>query len=160
MDTLRIDIADLIANAQERLLESVPVPIDYMDRRTPEKNELPPSLGESPINVYALWRRSGPDRDWELMYIGQRSQKSGWARVKQHLFSTPQGTQSKLQEVRAAIESGAQMGVTAILVEPDSMRLSVEEELINRNSSSDGQLLWNQKGRTKVPKRRGGDIAA
>ena len=103
--------------------------------------------------MYALWRRTEADGKWELMYIGQRSHKSGWSRVEQHLFSTPQGTQSKLREVRTAIQSGAQMGVTAILIEPDSMRLSVEEELINRNSSSDGHLLWNRKGRANVPKR-------
>lgn len=72
----------------------------------------------------------------------------------QHLFSTPQGKKSKLQEVRAAIESGAQMGVTAILVEPDSMRLSIEEELINRNSLSVGHLPWNRKARAKASKRK------
>jgi hypothetical protein len=156
MDALRIDIAALIVAAQERLLASAPCPIDYVDREALENNKLPPSLGGSPINVYALWKRGGSNGEWELMYIGQRSNKSGWSRVAQHLFSTPQGTQSKLQEVRAAIASGAEMGVTAILVEPDSMRLSVEEELINRNSSSDGHLLWNRKGRAKVLKRGSG----
>src|SRR5262245_7871545 len=125
MDPLHIDISALIAAAQDRLLGSVPCPIDYVDKKALENNELPPSLGKSPINVYALWKRALPDGKWELMYIGQRSHTSGWSRVEQHLFSTPQGTQSKLQEVRAAIQSGAQIGVTAILVEPDSMRLSV-----------------------------------
>lgn len=154
MDALRIDISALIASAQERLLGSVPCPIDYVDKEALEKNKLPSSLRKTPINVYALWKRIGSEERWELMYIGQRSHKAGWSRVAQHLFSTPLGTQSKLQEVRAAIESGAQIGVTAILVEPDSMRLSVEEELINRNSTSDGHLLWNRKARAKVPKRR------
>jgi hypothetical protein len=156
MDALRIDISPLIAAAQDLLLSAVPIPIDYVDQKALENNELPSSLGKSPINIYALWKRTGPDRDWELMYIGQRSHRSGWSRVQQHLFSTPQGTQSKLREVRAAIEAGAQMGVTAILVGPDSMRLSIEEELINRNSTSDGHLLWNRKARAKVPKTRGG----
>jgi len=154
MDVLRIDITALIVAAQERLLDSVPTIIEYVDRTELEKNQLPPTLGNSPINVYALWKRNMAEGEWELMYIGQRSHKSGWSRVAQHLFSTSKGTQSKLEEVRAAIESGAQMGVTAILVEPDSIRLSVEEELINRNSSSNGHLLWNRKGRAKVSKRR------
>jgi hypothetical protein len=154
MDALHIDISALIAAAEERLLESAPVPIDYVDRKALEKNKLPLSLGNSQINVYALWKRANFEGKWELMYIGQRSRKSGWSRVMQHLFSTPQGTQSKLQEVRSAIEAGAQIGVTGILVEPDSMRLSIEEELINRNSSTDGHLLWNRKARAKVPKRR------
>lgn len=152
MNALRIDISALIDATQKRLLKSVPTLIDYADKKALKNNKLPPVLVQSPINVYALWKRGGADGEWELMYIGQRSHRSGWSRVAQHLFSTPQGTQSKLEEVRAAIESGAQMGVTAILVDPDSMRLSVEEELINRNSSSDGHLLWNRKGRTKVSK--------
>lgn len=152
MDTLLIDISALIASAQERLLESEPCPIDYLDRDAIKNNQLPPSLGKTKINVYALWKRVGSEEKWELMYIGQRSHKSGWYRVAQHLFSTPQGTQSKLREVRAAVQAGAQIGVTAILVEPDSMRLSVEEELINRNSSSDDHLLWNRKARAKAPK--------
>lgn len=159
MDTLRIDISVLISAAQDRLLGSAPCLIDYVDREALEKNVLPPSLGKTPINVYALWRRGGSEDKWELMYIGQRSHESGWSRVAQHLFSTPRGTQSKLQEVRGAIKSGAPIGVTAILVEPDSMRLSVEEELINRNSSSDSHLLWNRKARAKVPKRRRADSA-
>ena len=121
MDALRIDISALISAAQEQLLGSAPCPIDHADRKALEKNELPPSLGKTSINVYALWRRSGSEDKWELMYIGQRSHKLGWSRVAQHLLSTPQGTQSKLQEVRDAINSGAQIGVTAILLEPDSM---------------------------------------
>ncbi|WP_143599106.1 hypothetical protein [Variovorax boronicumulans] len=154
MDALHIDISALIAAAQKRLLESAPVLIDYADRTALEKNQLPPLLGKSQINVYALWKRANSEEKWELMYIGQRSRQSGWSRVAQHLFSTPQGTQSKLQEVRAAIEAGAQIGVTGILIEPDSMRLSIEEELISRNSSSDSHLLWNRKARAKLPKRR------
>lgn len=154
MDVLKIDISVLITAAEERLLASEPIPIAFAETTAPVKNELPPTLGKSPVNVYALWKRIRPGAEWELMYIGQRSQKSGWSRVSQHLFSTPKGTQSKLKEVRAAIKSGAQMGVTAILVEPDSMRLTVEEELINRNSSSADRLLWNRKARAKVPKRK------
>lgn len=159
MSTLSIEIGALVAAARERLLESVPTLIDFVDRKALNNNQLPPVLRAHPINVYALWKRDAVTEEWELMYIGQRSHKSGWSRVAQHLFSTPKGTQSKLAEVRAAIESGAQIGVTAILVEPDSMRLSVEEELINRNSTSEGHLLWNRKGRSKTSKRGSGGNA-
>ena len=149
MSDLHIDISALITTAQKRLLTATPHTIDYVEKEALKKSQLPSSLKSSPINIYALWRRESVDSDWELMYIGQRSFKSGWSRVEQHLFATPQGTQSKLKEVRAAIESGAQIGVTAIRVEPDSMRLSIEEELINRNSQSAQQLLWNKKARAK-----------
>lgn len=42
---------------------------------------------------------------------------------------------------------------TAILVEPDLMRLAVEEELINLNSKQLGDLPWNKKARAKPSKR-------
>lgn len=152
VDALHIDLSDLLATAQELLLEAAPNPIDYRDRTDLANNELQSSLRDSPINVYALWKRANDSEEWELMYIGQRSYKNGWSRVKQHLFSTPKGTQSKLKEVQSAIKTGAQIGVTGILVKPDSLRLSVEEELIQRNSSSGSHLPWNQKSRAKAPK--------
>ncbi|MEB5964492.1 hypothetical protein [Comamonas testosteroni] len=154
VDALHLDISALLATAQKQLLESTPVPIVYHDTAVLKNNQLPLSLKKSPINVYALWMRANSDEAWTLMYIGQRSRKYGWSRVAQHLFATPSGTQSKLQQVRAAIEAGAQIGVTGILIEPDSLRLSVEEELIQRNSSSDKHLLWNQKARANAQQRR------
>lgn len=158
MNDLHIDISNLISTAQRRLIAAVPHMIDYADKEELKNNRLPASLKNSQINIYALWKRDKPENKWELMYIGQRSFKSGWTRVEQHLFSTPEGTQSKLKEVRTAIESGAQIGVTAILVEPDSMRLSVEEELINRNSQSKDKLLWNKKARAKLSKVRRSEV--
>lgn len=128
-----------------------PCPIDYSDRQDLANNRLPPLLRTSPINIYALWKRIEGE-NWRLMYIGQRRFKSGWSRIEQHLFSKPQGTQSKLLEVRAVIESGAEIGITAILVEPDSMRLAIEDELIYRNSMYTEHIIWNLKGRAKPPK--------
>lgn len=152
----RIDIVELVKQCQAALTGSAPTPIGYTDKVALEKNTLPPSLGASAINVYALWVRkleAVPQAEvgaWKIMYIGQRSSKSGWPRVRQHLFSTPKGTQSKLGQVRAVIESGAELGVTAILVEPDSMRLAIEEELIRLNSRSVNDLPWNEKARSKA----------
>ncbi|WP_313057868.1 hypothetical protein [Pseudomonas rhodesiae] len=151
MNTLKIDISSLIAEAQKSLVDAEPCPIGYSDRQELENNRLPPSLGTSPVNIYALWKRE-EGKTWQLMYIGQRSFKSGWSRIAEHLFKKSKSTQSKLLEVRAVIESGAEIGITAILVEPDSMRLAIEEKLINRNSMSAEHLIWNLKGRTKLPK--------
>lgn len=147
--SLQVDISALIKSAQEQLIETTPHTIDHADKADLAANKLPASLKAQPINIYALWKRAGASGKWELMYIGERKKNAGWYRIGQHLFFTPKGTQSKLGQVRAAIESGAQMGVTAILVEPDSMRLAIEEELISRNSTTAGQLPWNQKGRAK-----------
>lgn len=42
------------------------------------------------------------------------------------------------------------MGVTAILVQPESLRLAIEEELLLQNSRYVGQLPWNKRGVTKL----------
>ncbi len=155
MSALQIEINSLVAACQTALLSGTPHTISYTDKLALQNNQLPSTIDRSPINVYALWTRRDPSEDWTVMYIGQRSFRSGWARVCQHLFSTPQGTQSKLNEVRRVIASGAEIAVTAIRVEPDSMRLAVEEELISRNSLSPDHLIWNQKARAKVPAGKG-----
>lgn len=153
MTAHRIDISDLVKKCQSTLIDSIPHPIAYQDKVKLKNNTLPPSLGKTPLNIYALWVRREEEPQWKLMYIGQRSAKQGWHRVKQHLFSTPKGTQSKLHQVRMMVESGAEMGVTSLLVEPDSMRLSIEEELINLNSKLPTDLPWNDKARAKSGKK-------
>lgn len=153
MTVHRIDITDLLKKCQVALIDSTPEAIPYQDKVLLENNQLPPSLGSAPLNIYALWARTTEASKWTLMYIGQRSTKNGWNRVKQHLFSTPKGTQSKLAQVRAVVEAGAEIGVTSLLVEPDSIRLAIEEELIGLNSKSPADLPWNDKGRAKSGKR-------
>ena len=149
MDPLRIDISTLIASAQERLLATVPCLIDHVDREALRKNVPSPSLRKTPINVHALWKRTGPDATW-----GANVHRTAQPQVRMVAGSAASildsaGTQSKLKVVRAAIQSGDQLGVTAILVEPDSMRLSAEEELIKRNSLSAEHLRWNRKARQR-----------
>ena len=148
---LQVDISSMIAAAQDRLVKSEPYVIEYADKLALKNNKLPPSLAVNPINIYALWKRE-QGKTWELMYIGQRSFESGWPRVREHLFHKHPKTQSKLAKVRIALESGAEIGVTGILVQPDSMRLAIEEELICRNSQSAQHLVWNLKARAKIAK--------
>lgn len=48
--------------------------------------------------------------------------------------------------MRAVIEAGDEIGVTAIHVVPDSMRLAIEEELTALNKGkATGALPWNLK---------------
>lgn len=119
---------------------------DLIDLRN---NQLPDSLQTSAINIYAIWTRQDNSADWRVQYIGQRSSRYGWRRVQQHLFHTPAGTQSKLGLVRDAIASGLQIGITGILVEPDFLRLSLEDELIRQETRQKGALPWNRKSRSK-----------
>ncbi|SEJ07047.1 hypothetical protein SAMN03159494_01591 [Achromobacter sp. NFACC18-2] len=80
------------------------------------------------------------------MYIGERHSSAGLSRLRDHLFKVSSSTKSKLKEVRDVVRAGAQMGVTLILVQPESLRLTVEEELLLLNSRYIGQLPWNRKG--------------
>lgn len=149
MSTLSADIADLIAKAEKLLLTPPPSPVTYADLQDLKNNVLPTDYESRSINLYALWIRSGPAEDWKCMYIGQRQQKKGWSRVREHLFHTPKGTQSKLIQLAEQLRKGYQVGVTGVLVEPDSIRLAIEEELIYRNTSSESALPWNNKGRRR-----------
>ena len=145
MANLQLDLSDLIERCRSALLESIPRAIEYADVAELRNNSLPTDLILSPINIYALWTRS-KGGTWSLKYIGQRSVKKGWSRVCEHLFWKHPKTQSKLDQVLQALLAGDEIGVTAILVTPDSLRLTVEAELISC-CSRDGGLPWNQKGK-------------
>lgn len=150
MSTLSTDITNLIAEAEKLLLEPPTSAVKYSDMHDLRNNTLPAEFDGKSINLYALWVRGNPSEQWRCMYIGQRKQKKAWSRVREHLFHTPKGTQSKLAELAEQLRNGRQIGITGVLVEPDSIRLAVEEELIYRNASSETGLPWNNKGR-KVP---------
>jgi hypothetical protein len=148
LTTLTIDLSPLIEQCQVQLLAATPIEIAYADRDNLANNELPELIDRDPINIYAIWiLQSG--KAWKPMYIGQRQLSSGWSRVRQHLFSTPSGTQSKLEKVREVLSRGYSIGVTKIAVRPDSMRLAIEEELIFRNTPLNTDLPWNEKARQK-----------
>lgn len=147
MKNLEINIDVLVQLSQTALLKSTPVPISYIDKLELKNNVLPEIIGKNPINIYALWMRKSSVDEWVPMYIGQRTSNDGWSRVKQHLFHTPEGTWSKIKEVTKFIETGFDIGVTFINVTPDSMRLTLEDELIFHNTSSNTALPWNDKAR-------------
>lgn len=148
MTPLTLNIQTLVEQAQTALLSSPPIPVSHNDLENLAANQHPKEIAGRTFNVYALWSRATPQSSWKLMYIGERHSRSGLKRLEEHLFKVGKGTQSKLKEVRATLREGAQMGVTAILVKPESMRLAVEEELLQRNSLHVGQLPWNKRGVT------------
>lgn len=147
MDELNINISRFLDTCELQLLRTVPTPISYIDKLALKNNNLPDTLGSSPLNVYALWEKKPGAAGWTPVYIGQRTSLYGWSRIKEHLFHVYPGTQSKLHRVKVAIESGSEIGITSILVMPDSMRLTVEDELIFRCTTADTDLLWNNKAR-------------
>ena len=142
----------LVAEANTALLGRVPAKITYtnttdLSANAPENDAvIKQEIGEG-ANIYAVWTRDKSSNPWRVMYIGQRTQQFVVERIKQHLFKTPNGTQSKIEQVTQLVQSGKEIGLSAVLVAPDPIRLSVEDQLIFRNTNSETDLLWNNKSR-------------
>lgn len=144
----------LVSDAETALLRRAPATISYTDTTdfgaNSQLNEdvIAREVGEG-ANIYALWSRArdSEENSWQVMYIGQRTRKRVIKRIKQHLFSVPSGTQSKLEQVKQLVMNGNEIGISAVLVTPDSMRLSVEDQLIFKNTNSETDLPWNNKSR-------------
>jgi hypothetical protein len=142
----------LVSDADKALLRRAPATIVYTNTTDLSANAaineavITQEVGEG-ANLYALWSRDLDSDPWRVMYVGQRTRLSVIERIKQHLFKTPSGTQSKIQEVRQLVQSDKQLGLSAILVDPDPVRLSVEDQLIFRNTNTETDLPWNNKSR-------------
>lgn len=147
MTALKIDISEIVSLAQEQLIETEPHVVQYKDASDLVNGTLPEALSGKPMNLYALWSRARPDQRWTLMYIGEQNVYAGQTRIRQHLFLKQTSTQTKQGDIRKVLHAGGQIGITAILIEPDTMRLAIEEELIIRNIKTKTCLPWNLHGR-------------
>ena len=85
-------------------------------------------------NIYFLFSNK------ELKYIGQRQSNSIKTRLDQHLFgksfsvdsnNVQNGTISKWHKVKLELDNGNEISFKTILVEPDSLRTTIELELIS-----------------------------
>lgn len=114
-----------------------------------EKAEMKERSGENRLNaignIYFLFSNK------ELKYIGQRQFNGIKTRLDQHLFGKSysvdkngkqNGTISKWHLVEQEIQNGNQISFKTILIEPDSLRTTIELELINRL-----QPEWNIQGK-------------
>jgi len=149
MSSFTLDITAFVEKCKAALLNGEPTPIEHKDKENLRNNCLPKPLTQSSINVYAIWSRVIGATSWSLQYIGQREYQKGWQRVGEHLFHKAEKTESKLDLVRAALSKGEEFAISAILVEPDCLRLTVECELIRVVTRDGGELAWNQKSRSK-----------
>jgi len=95
-------------------------------------------------NVYALFTRdSSPGASWQVRYVGERKSDGLRGRMTEHLIKKDARTGSKLANVQAAVSQGQSIGISFIKVEPESLRLYVEETIIARNKP---RLPWNTQG--------------
>ena len=77
------------------------------------------------------------------MYVGERKADGLRSRITEHLIKKDHKTGSKLAEIQAAVANGLEIGLSFIRVEPQSLRLFVEETIIVNNKS---KLPWNSQG--------------
>ncbi|WP_024773022.1 GIY-YIG nuclease family protein [Aquimarina macrocephali] len=86
-----------------------------------------------------------------LKYIGQRQAKGIKTRLDQHLFgksfsvdenNVQNGTISKWHKVQEELTKGKKITFKTILIEPDSLRTTIELELISRLNPE-----WNIQGK-------------
>ena len=136
-----IDLNPLLRDLQTELLGTSPIVVNY-EANNP--NTFDSILGS--FNLYAIWVNANR-KDWRPMYVGQRKRQFALQRLRQHLFKCPSATASKLHFVTAERNKGHIIGVTHALVDPDSLRLAIEEEIIYRNTRQVDDLPWNDKGR-------------
>lgn len=94
-------------------------------------------------NLYAIYRRTSENGKWEPVYVGERKSEGMRERITQHLIDKDEGTGSKLKEVKETVRRGGRIGVSFLLVKPESLRLCVEEYIIDNTKS----LIWNVHGR-------------
>jgi hypothetical protein len=94
-------------------------------------------------NVYALFvRRSGSER-WLPVYVGERKSAGLRERLTQHLINKHHQTGSMLEAVKTAVAAGDEIGISLIKVQPESLRLFVEESIIAAHKD---KLPWNTHG--------------
>ncbi len=95
-------------------------------------------------NIYALFiRKSGTGKSWSPVYVGQRKSTGLRERITQHLIKKHVRTGSMLENVKSVVPDGQEIGVSIIKVEPESLRLFVEETII---ATYKNELVWNTHG--------------
>lgn len=95
-------------------------------------------------NIYAIFIRSpGTDNKWNHIYVGQRKSVELRDRITQHLIKKSCETGSMLGNIKASVDEGKEIGLSFIKVEPETLRLFVEETIIAKHKKD---LEWNTHG--------------
>ena len=95
-------------------------------------------------NVYAIFvRPAGKKASWSHMYVGERKSAGLRQRMTEHLIDKDDRTGSMLAAVKTAVSEKQSIGLSFIKVEPESLRLFVEETIIAKHKQD---LPWNTQG--------------
>lgn len=95
-------------------------------------------------NVYALFlSESNSNSNWIVKYVGERKSDGLRQRLTEHLIKKNHQTGSMLQNIQQAVSEGNRVSVAFIKVQPEALRLFVEESIISKNLEN---LPWNTHG--------------
>ena len=93
-------------------------------------------------NLYAIFAAPNGSNLFSLKYIGKTRGKLARQRIRNHLIKKDKKTGAKLKHVKDHIQSGGQIKISWLKIEPESLRNYLEEELIARHAEAE----WNGTG--------------
>lgn len=148
IETIVVDLKNAVDRCDDVLSDLAKIHIiEHPEVERIADGQLPIDLKTTTANLYVLWGRKRGAAEWKPLYVGQRLSGACPARLTDHLFCLPKKRESKLEKVKALVRLQYEFGVTIARVEPDSARLAIEEEIINRWTPTTLDLPWNEKGR-------------
>lgn len=109
---------DAIASANEEILEEV----------------------SCAANVYAIFTAPKNSEHFRLRYIGKTTRELARQRIRNHLIKKSDRTGAQLVKLKAHVQSGGNVKISWVQIEPETLRGYVEEELILRHEEAD----WNR----------------
>ena len=148
-DSALAELCDLVYRAKEELLSEPRYCVAYPDGSGPANWNVPETdaingdrlkclSGQG--NVYAIF--VGECEQWTAKYVGQRKSGKLRERMRQHLVKKSEGTGSQLPKVQRAVADGKKIGISYVLIKPESLRHYVEEVIIATRAN--GELSWNK----------------
>ena len=101
-------------------------------------------------NVYAIFvRPNGKKTDWSQMYVGERKSAGLRQRITEHLIEKDDRTGSMLEAIKTAVSANHAIGLSFIKVEPESLRVFIEETIIAKHKQELPWMSFN--GRVTCP---------
>ncbi len=140
---------DALLNEENR--KQIDYPQEYIEswntKKIKEKNESWLKTLRHNVSVYAIFTAQLENENFTIRYIGQSKSIDARNRLSSHLIKKDKRTGSKLQFVKEHIKVGGKIKVSHILIEPESLRHYIEEELIKKYSDD---LDWNSHTKKKT----------
>lgn len=155
------DLQPFVAECRSRLIVADPLPFSYPATlvgtsttatwsasvaRIKELNEHILGSLRNKANLYAIYTRRDSRQPWVPVYVGHSKSKEMRSRITAHMIKKDDGTGAQLEQVMAAVRSGRSLAVSFLLIKPDSLRLVVEDCILNDPES---EFLWNTNGRPR-----------